>query len=66
MTKNLEETEAASSKAMKQLSEKQIIIQEQVKLTEEKEKEGSSDALISKDMEILADEEKLKWKKRAY
>ena len=28
--------------------------------------EGSSDALISKDKEILAAEEKLKWKKRAY
>ena len=27
---------------------------------------GSSDALISKDKEILAAEEKLKWKKRAY
>ena len=28
--------------------------------------EGSSDALISKDKEILAAEEKLKWKKQAY
>ena len=32
MAKNLEETEAASSIAMKKLSEKQIIIQEQAKL----------------------------------
>ena len=36
------------------------------KLIEENEKEGSSDALISKDKENLAAEQKLKWKKRAY
>ena len=39
---------------------------EQAKIIEEKEKEGSCDALISKDKEILAAEENLKWKKRAY
>ena len=38
----------------------------QAKLLEEKDKEGSSNELISKDKEILAAEEKLKWKKRAY
>ena len=36
------------------------------KLIEENEKEGSSDALISKDKEILVAEENLKWKKGAY
>ena len=38
----------------------------QEKLIEEKDKEGSSDELISKDKEILADEENLKRKKGAY
>ena len=38
----------------------------QAKLIEEKDKEGSSDELISKDKEILAAEEKLKRKKGAY
>ena len=38
----------------------------QAKLLEEKNKEGSSDKLISKDKEILAAEEKLKRKKGAY
>ena len=45
---------------MNDLSEKEKIIQEQAKLIEEKEKEGRSDALISKDREILAAEENLK------
>ena len=44
---------------MNELSEKEKIIQEQVKLIEEKEKEGSSDALRSKDKEIMAATEKL-------
>ena len=35
------------------------MIQEQVKLIEEKEKEGSSDALRAKDKEIMAATEKL-------
>ena len=42
MAKKLEETEAASSRAMKKLSKKQKIIQEQAKLTKEKEKESSA------------------------
>ena len=66
MAKRLDDTEALSTQAMNYLSEKEIIIQEQEKLTGEKEKEGSSDALISKDKEILAAEENLKWKKRDY
>ena len=51
---------------MNELIEKEKMIQEQAKKTEEKEQVGSSDALISKDKEILADEEKLKRKKSAY
>ena len=66
MAKRLDDTEALSTQAANDLSEKEKIIQEQAKLIQEKEKEGSSDALISKDKEILAAEEKLKWKKRAY
>ena len=66
MAKRLDDTEALSTQAANDLSEKEKIIQEQAKLIEEIEKEGSSDALISKDKEILAAEEKLKWKKRAY
>ena len=66
MDKRLDDTEALSTQAANDLSEKEKIIQEQEKLIEEKEKEGSSDALISKDKEILAAEEKLKWKKWAY
>ena len=38
----------------------------QAKLLEEKDKEGSSDELISKYKEILAAEEKLKRKKGTY
>ena len=49
MTQRLEEYEALSTKAMNELSEKKKRIQEQAKQTEEKEQEGSSDALISKD-----------------
>ena len=59
MTQRLEESEALSTKAMNELSEKQKIIQEQVKQIEEKEQEVSSDALISKDEEIIAAAEKL-------
>ena len=36
------------------------------KANRRKEKEGSSDALISKDKKILAAEQKLKWKNPAY
>ena len=53
MDKRLDDTEALSTQAVNDLSEKQKIIQEQAKLIEEKEKVVSSDALISKDKEIL-------------
>ena len=49
MTQRLNESEALSTKATNELSEKEKIIQEQEKQVEEKEQEGSSDALISKD-----------------
>ena len=63
MAKRLYDTEALSTQAANDLSEKEKIIQEQEKRIEEKEKQGSSDALISKDKEILAAEETLKRKK---
>ena len=66
MAKRLDDTEALSNQASNDLSEKEKIIQEQANPKEEKEKEGRSDALISKDKEILSAEKKLKWKKRAY
>ena len=53
MAKRFDDTEALSTQAVNDLSDKEKIIQEQAKLIEEKEKEGSSDALISKDKEIL-------------
>ena len=49
MTKRLEIAEALSTRTVNELSEKEKMIQEQAKLTEEKEKEGSSDALRAKD-----------------
>ena len=66
MAKRLDDTEALSTQAVNDLSEKEKMIQEQAKLIEEKEKQGSSDALISKDKKILAAEENIKCKKRAY
>ena len=54
MKQILEEFEAILTKAMNELSEMQKIIQEQAKQIEEKDQEGSSDALISKDKEIIA------------
>ena len=51
---------------MKKLIEKQKIIQEQAKQIEEKEQEGSSDALISEDEEIIAAAEKLQGKERIH
>ena len=51
---------------MNDLSEKEKIIQEQAKQIEEKEQEGSSDALISKHKEILAPAEKLQVKERIH
>ena len=62
MKQRLGEYEALSNKAMNELSEKEKIIQEQAKQIEEKEQEGSSDALISKDEEIIAAAEKLQEK----
>ena len=59
MTQRLEESEALSTKDMNVLSEKEKIIQEQAKQIEEKEQEGISDALISKDKEVIAAAEKL-------
>ena len=59
MTQNLEESEALLTKAMNELSEREKIIQDQAKKIEEKEQEDSSDALISKDKEIIAAAEKL-------
>ena len=61
MAKRLDDTEALSTQAANDISEKEKIIQEQAKILEENQ--GSSDALISKDKEILAAEENLKWKK---
>ena len=66
MTQRLEESEALSTKAMNELSEKEKTIQEQVKQIEEKEQEGSSDALITKDKEIIAAAEKLQEKQRIH
>ena len=62
MTQRMEESEALSTKYMNELSEKDKIIQEQANQIEEKEQEGSSDALISKDKEIIAAAEKLQEK----
>ena len=62
MTQRLEGSEALSTKAMNELSEKEKIIQEQAKKIEVKEQEISSDALISKDKEIIAAAEKLQEK----
>ena len=59
MTKRLEITEALSTRTVDELSEKEKLIQDKVKLIEEKEKEGSSDALRAKDKEIMAAAEKL-------
>ena len=53
MAKKLEIAEALSARTVNELSEKQKIIQEQAKLIEEKEKEGSSDALRAKCDECL-------------
>ena len=48
---------------MNELSEKEKIIQEQAKQIEEKEQEGSSDALIYKYEEIIAAAEKTSGKR---
>ena len=62
MAKRLEIAEALSTRTVNDLSEKEKIIQEQVKLIEEREKEGISDALRDKDKEIMAATESLKRK----
>ena len=59
MAKRLEIAEALSTLTVNELSEKERMIQEQSKLIEEKEKEGSSDVLRAKDKEIMAASEKL-------
>ena len=59
MAKSLEIAEALSTRTVNELSEKQKMIQKQVKLIGEKEKVGSSDALRAKDKEIMESEEKL-------
>ena len=59
MAKRLEIAEALSTRTVNELSAKEKMIQEQVKLIEEKEREGSSDALRAKDKEIMAATEKL-------
>ena len=51
---------------MKNLSKKQRIIQQQAKLTKENEKGSSTDAPSDKDKAILAAEEKIEQKERAY
>ena len=62
----LKESEALSTRAMKKLSEKQRIIQEQANLTKENEKESSTDAPSATDKAILAAAEKIEQKERAY
>ena len=59
MAKRLEMAEALSTRTVNDLSEKEKVIQEQAKLIEEKEKEGSSDELRAKDKEIMAAAENL-------
>ena len=59
MAKRLEIAEAISTRTVNELSKKEKMIQEQAKLIEEKEKEGSSDALRAKDKEIMVAAEKL-------
>ena len=56
MAKRIDDTEALSTQAGNDLSEKEKTIQEQAKLIEEKEKVGNSDTLVSKDRETLAAE----------
>ena len=62
MAKSMEISETLSTCTVNDLSEKEKMIQEQVKLIEEKEKEGSSDALRAKDKEIMAAAENLRRK----
>ena len=66
MTQRLEESDDLLTKAMNKLSENEKIIPEQAKQIEEKDQEGSSDALISKDKEIIAAAEKIQEKERIH
>ena len=66
MAKRLEIAETLSTRTVNELSEKEKMIQYQAKLIEEKEKEGSSDALRAKDKEIMAATEKLEEKVLAH
>ena len=59
MAKRLEIAETLSTRTVNELSEKEKMIQEQAKLIEKKEKEGSSDSLLAKDKEIMGSAEKL-------
>ena len=59
MAKRLEIAEALSTRTVNELSKKEKMIQEQAKLIEEKEKEGSSDALRAKDKEIMGSAENI-------
>ena len=59
MAKRLEESEATSTRAAKNLSEKQKIIQEQGNLIKEKEKESSTDVPSDKYKVIMAPQENL-------
>ena len=59
MAQRMEEYEASSTKAKK-------IIEEQSKQIEEKEQEGSSDVLISKDKEIIPAAETLQGKEQIF
>ena len=66
MTKRLEIAEALSTGTVNELSEKEKMIQEQAKLTEEKEEEGISDALHANDKEIMGSAENLEEKVLAH
>ena len=59
MAKRLEIVGVVSTRTVDDLSEKEKMIQEQAKLIDKKEKEGSSDAMRAKDKEIMAAAEKL-------
>ena len=52
--KRLNESEGISTRAMKNISEKQRIIQEKEKLIKGKERESSTDTPSAKDKEIIA------------
>ena len=68
LSKRLKDNEALSTRAMKKLSEKQKIIQEQAKLIKEKEKDSTKllaalenlhDTLSTRDMNKLSEKDKI-------